>query len=203
MHQCVTSQPGVPFSKQGSSLRSLPLCLENLEWAIGNWAACLWTRSLAAGFVAFCEQHKTQKPWIKCLCRENDWNGKLLTDGDWKLSTFPLQIFHPFHMKLCSVCVCVWWRGGFVGGKVGVSPFKGVENKTGNHPLVLARGGYKCLEFRVEFTCYAQVRACTHAQTQTRTFTHLSSQTAEGMCGMPRWAETWSLPWMLWGAMVE
>lgn len=37
------------------------------------------------------------------------------------------------------------WTVG--GGKVGVSPFKRSENKTGNHPLVLARGCYKCLEF--------------------------------------------------------
>lgn len=66
-------------------------------------------------------------------------------------------------------CVCL---RGVVGGRWvverWVSPLsKGSENKTGNHPVVLARGRYKCLEFRGgEFTCYvhvcAQVRACTH-----------------------------------------
>lgn len=65
-----------------------------------------------------------------------------------------LLTFHPFHMKLnkrVCVCVCVgrWGRCRWMvgGGKVAVSSFKSVENKTGNLPLVLARGRYKCLEF--------------------------------------------------------
>lgn len=63
---------------------------------------------------------------------------------------------------------------------MGVSPFKRAENKTGNHPVVLARGRYKCLEFGGgELACCvdvrAQVRACTQTHIQWR-----------GMSGMPQ-----------------
>lgn len=153
---------------------------------------------------------------MKSLHMSTIWNGKLLTDGDF-------ESFSAFLSRLSILCLwdqgvkcvhvlCVF-EGGYIyifffwvsGGKVGVSPFKRAENKTGNHPLVLARGSYKCLEFwGGEFTCYvhvcAQVRACTHKHIQAYVHTQRRECLA---CFDKQRHEDLNPLWMLWGAIAE
>lgn len=160
-------------------------------------------------------RHKSCK-WNRSTWAPSEMENYLLLETlkAFQLS-FPDFPSFAYETKEWSVCMCFvcsrediyiyfffFWVSG---GKVGVSPFKRAENKTGNHPLVLARGSYKCLEFwGGEFTCYvhvcAQVRACTHKHIQAYVHTQRRECLA---CFDKQRHEDLNPLWMLWGAIAE